>query len=288
MKSYLATIWFGAHWKYYLAVVIFFLFALSPMRSTSASLQAQSFGFHPIIFVPGPTALILENLEDTQALFSFALYNASGIAVYTSGADTLSPGFPKIVNLDEIPGITPGVYNLIVSADRKVQSLIMIQQEGIPGDNLGFYRGGPEPIMEALLSPIYKGANGLSSEIHVQNASAGPVDVSVQFYSLEGDIIAATVLTSVPANATGTIRTDDFETIPAGFTGRAEVSATGNVFPIVETASSQDYEFEEPIITIEPQVDSTMLVSRYALPRSLKLLMKVRIANFADCGCESG
>jgi hypothetical protein len=157
--------------------------------------------------VPAPggpfnSAFRVQNLETTAAQCSYSFYDALGAAAFTSATTSVNPGDSLYVYVPDVSGLATGSYSAVVSCDRKVAAV-----SNFSDPNSGAsYSGVAEPGMEWFAPGIYDNYYSYYSNIVVQNASAGPVDITVEIFEPGNTTPVKTqTATAVPANASDSI-----------------------------------------------------------------------------------
>jgi hypothetical protein len=185
--------------------------------------------------VPAPggpfnSAFRVQNLETTAAQCSYSFYDAAGAAAFTSATTSVNPGDSLYVYVPDVSGLATGSYSAVVSCDRKVAAV-----SNFSDPNSGAsYSGVAEPGMEWFAPGIYDNYYSYYSNIVVQNASAGPVDITVEIFEPGNTTPVKTqTATAVPANASASFQQEDATELADNQFYSAKISGTGNIAPIV-------------------------------------------------------
>jgi len=140
-------------------------------------------GFADVPAPGGPfnTAFRVQNLGSANANCEFSFYDASGVSQYNSGALTpIPPGDSLYVYVPTDTTAADGMYSAVVSCDQDVAAVVNFGD----ADSGASYSGvGGGEVADTLYAPgIYDNYYNFYSDIVVQNASTGPIDITLEIY----------------------------------------------------------------------------------------------------------
>jgi len=208
------------------------VFSIVMVLTLTLALASAALASVPAPGGPFNSAFRVQNLEGTAALCSYAFYDATGAAGFTSGTESVAPGDSLYVYVPDVSGLLTGSYSAVVSCDRKVAAV-----SNFSDTNSGAsYSGVAEPGMEWFAPGIYRDYFDYYSNVVVQNASATPVDVTLEIFEPGNTTpVYEETKTGVPANAAVGFDQSDaaYAALVADQFYSAKISATGNVAPIV-------------------------------------------------------
>ena len=146
------------------------------------------FGSASTVFadVPAPggpfnTAFRVQNLGSADANCEFSFYDASGGVAYSSGALTpIPPGDALYVFVPTDTTVADGMYSAVVSCDQDVAAVVNFSDADSGASHSGIAGGD---VAQVFYAPgIYNNYYNFYSNLYVQNASSGPVDITVSIY----------------------------------------------------------------------------------------------------------
>ncbi len=187
--------------------------------------------------VPGPegpfnSAFRVQNLEETDAQCSYTFYNPDGTDELTSATETVAPGDSLYVYVPGLVGLDQGSYSAVVSCDKKVAAVTNFSDP----DSGASHEGITEPAMVWYAPGIYRNFYTYYSNVVVQNASAGPVDITLDVFAPGNATPVVTVTEEdVPANAAVAFDQSDpaYAAMVTNQFYSARITGTGNVAPVV-------------------------------------------------------
>lgn len=180
---------------------------------------------------PFSTEFYIQNLEGTNASCSYAFYNSSGTAAYTSSTVTIAPGDKLRVYTPSVSGLAAGEYSGVVSCDKKVAATVNFSDSNSGASHSGV----SEPGLVFYAPAIYDNYYGYYSNVYVQNASGTPIDVKVEiFASGSSTPIKTQTATGVPANASVHFEQEGLTELNNNTSYSAKITGTGgNIAAIV-------------------------------------------------------
>ncbi len=221
------------------------VFSIVMVLTLTLALATAALASVPAPGGPFNSAFRVQNLEGTAALCSYAFYDATGAAGFTSGTESVAPGDSLYVYVPDVSGLLTGSYSAVVSCDRKVAAVSNFSD----ANSGASYSGVAEPGMEWFAPGIYDNYFDYYSNVVVQNASAAPVDVTLEIFEPGNTTpVFVDTETAVPANAAVSFEQEGLTELDNDQFYSAKISATGNVAPIVniygkDTADNQLYSY---------------------------------------------
>lgn len=185
--------------------------------------------------VPAPggpfnSAFRVQNLEASDATCSYSFYNAGGTSSFSSGTETVAPGDSLYVYVPGLSGLGAGSYSAVVSCDKKVAAVTNFSDT----DSGASHEGITEPATTWYAPGIYDNFFNYYSDIVVQNASSGAVDITVNIFAPGSSTPVKTQSASaVPANAAVSFEQEGLTELANNQFYSAVISGTGNIAPIV-------------------------------------------------------
>lgn len=213
------------------SIVMVLVLALGITSAALASVPAPGGPFN--------SAFRVQNLETTAAQCSYSFYDAAGVAAFTSTPESVNPGDSLYVYVPSVSGLATGSYSAVVSCDRKVAAV-----SNFSDPNSGAsYSGIAEPGAEWFAPGIYDNYYNYYSNIVVQNASASPVDITVEIFAPGSSTPVKTQTASaVPANASATFEQEGAAELMDNQFYSAKITGTGNIAPIVNIYGKGPYD----------------------------------------------
>ncbi len=178
---------------------------------------------------PFATAFRVQNLGSAEASCSYAFYDASGTAAYTSSPTLINPGDSMFVYVPNVLGLASGTYSAVVSCSQEVAAVANFADS----DSGASHRGISSPGTTWYAPGIYDNYYDYYSTIIVQNATASEVDVTVEIYAPGGSTPVATQTASnVPGYAAVSFEQEGLTELVDNVAYSAKITGTGNVAPI--------------------------------------------------------
>ncbi len=206
------------------------VFSIVMVLALTLALASAALASVPAPGGPFNSAFRVQNLEDSAALCSYAFYGADGAAAFTSGTESVAPGDSLYVYVPDVSGLLTGSYSAVVSCDRKVAAVSNFSD----ANSGASYSGVAEPGMEWFAPGIYDNYFDYYSNVVVQNASAAPVDVTLEIFEPGNTTpVFEETETAVPANAAVSFEQEGLTELVDDQFYSAKITATGNVAPIV-------------------------------------------------------
>jgi hypothetical protein len=205
------------------------VFSLAMVLALTMALTSVAFAQVPAPGGPFNSAFRVQNLEATQAQCSYVFYASDGSDAYTSSPTAVNPGDSLYVYVPDLT-LNSGSYSAVVNCDRKIAAVTNFSD----ADSGASHAGVAEPGMTWYAPGIYDNYYGFYSDIVVQNASASPVDITVDIYAPgSATPIHTQSATGVPANASTSFTQEGLAQLSDDVAYSAKITGTGNVAPIV-------------------------------------------------------
>lgn len=206
------------------------VFAIVMVLALTMALTSAALAQVPAPGGPFNSAFRVQNLETTNAMCSYSFFDASGVEAFGSDPETVAPGDSLYVYVPGVVGLGSGSYSAVVSCDKKVAAVTNFSD----ADSGASHEGITEPAMEWFAPGIYNNFYSYYSNVVVQNASAGPVDITVEIFAPGNPVAVATQTeTAVPANAAVSFSQEGLAGLVTNQFYSAKISGTGNIAPIV-------------------------------------------------------
>lgn len=205
-------------------------FSIVMVMALTLALTSAALASVPAPGGPFNSAFRVQNLEATSAQCSYSFYDAAGSAPFTSGSIAVAPGDSLYVYVPDVTSLGTGSYSAVVSCDRKVAAVSNFSD----ADSGASYSGVAEAGLEWFAPGIYDNYFDFYSNIVVQNASASPVDITVEIFQPGNATPVATLTeTSVPANASVSFEQEGMTQLADDQFYSAKITGTGNIAPVI-------------------------------------------------------
>lgn len=181
---------------------------------------------------PFTSAFRVQNISTLTATCTFALYDTSGSAAFTSASTSVAPGDSMYVYMGEATysSIPSGSYSGVVSCD---QAVAAVSNFSDPNSGAAF-SGIGSPATTWYAPGIYNNYYDYYSDIVVQNATASPVNITVDIYAPGNPVAVKTQTASaVPGYASVSFEQTGLAELSTNVAYSAKITGTGNVAPIV-------------------------------------------------------
>jgi hypothetical protein len=208
--------------KKYIAIGLVILLTLA---LTSAALAAV-----PAPEGPFNSAFRVQNLGAADAKCTYVFYDGTGASKYTSGEETVVPGDSLYVYVPSVPGLAGGSYSAVVSCDQPVAAVSNFSDP----DSGASHSGISDPGTTWYAPGVYDDFYDYYSNIVVQNATSGTVDVTVEIYEAGNSTPVDTkTSTAVPAYASVAFEQEGTAGMDVNKFYSAKIIGTGDVAVIV-------------------------------------------------------
>ena len=209
--------------------VLSLVFILSLVFATAALADTPAPGG------PFSSAFNVQNVGTAATTCSFTMYKADGTTEYTSTPTSVAVGSVYKVYVPNDTTAASGQYSVVVACDGPVAAVVNSSDT----DSGASYSGINEPAQKWYAPGIYDNFYTYYSNVVVQNATAGTVDVTLKIYQPG---VAAPVYTNtktgVPAYASVSWEQEDLAELVNNQFYSAVIEATGDVAAIVNIYGS--------------------------------------------------
>jgi hypothetical protein len=173
---------------------------------------------------PFNTAFRVQNLSDQEAHCVYSFYNASGTAVFSSASESIAVGDSLYVYTPDLTGLDDGEYSGVVSCDVEVAAVANFSD---PDSGASYSGVGQAEVGDTWYAPgVYNNYYNFYSNLYVQNASSGLVDITVEIYEPGNPTAVATQNEDgVPANASVSFEQENLSGLVTNQTYSAKVTA---------------------------------------------------------------
>jgi len=204
------------------SVIMVLVIALSVTAAVSADSPAPG--------GPFATAFRVQNLGGSAANCTYQFFDSAGSAAYTSSTEVVQPGDSLFVYTPSLGSLGAGTYSGVVSCDQPVAAVVNFSD----ADSGASHSGVTTPGTTWYAPGIYDNYFSYYSNIIVQNATAGTVNITVEIFE-PGNAVAVKTQTAnnVPANASASFEQEAAAELADNVAYSAKITATGNVAPIV-------------------------------------------------------
>ncbi|MFC1878502.1 hypothetical protein ACFLZW_01185 [Chloroflexota bacterium] len=187
---------------------------------------------------PFNTSFRVQNIEATTAQCSYSFYNSGGTSAYSSGLQSVPGGDSLFVY---VPGLAlpAGQYSAVVSCDKKAAAVVNYSDA-----DSGAAHGGVDQPSDTWYAPvIYDNYYGFYTNVVVQNASGGAVDVTIDIYQAGSGVpVYSNTVNAVPKNGFVNFDQAGLAQLSDDVPYAAKVSATGSVAPVVNIYGTAAYD----------------------------------------------
>lgn len=180
------------------------------------------------------TNIQVQNLSDETAHCAITYYNQDGTSALSYSFDiAASKSWSKYQGAETS---LPDGFNgsVVVSCDQPVAAIVNQATSGAEQRSSAY--SGESAGATGMSVPIaMRQFYGFDTEISVQNASGGTVDVTVDYYDANGNLVTAAqeTVSDLAMGAVHRFNQADNANLGTGFNGSASVSATGNVVVVI-------------------------------------------------------
>jgi hypothetical protein len=158
--------------KKYIAFLLVMVVLTAVPLAASAAVPAPEGPFN--------TAFRIQNLGASAARCGFRFYDASGVEQYSSGIlPDIPVGDSAYIYVPSDTTVDAGQYAAVVECDQPVAAVVNFSD----ADSGASYSGVAEPADTLYAPGIYDDFYSYFSNIVVQNAGSGPIDISVEIYA---------------------------------------------------------------------------------------------------------
>lgn len=204
------------------------VFSLTMVLALTLALTSIAFAAVPAPGGPFNSAFRVQNLEATQAQCSYVFYAADGTESFTSATTAVNPGDSLYVYVPDL-ALTSGSYSAVVNCDRQIAAVTNFSD----ADSGAAHAGVADPGPTWYAPGIYDNYYNYYSDIVVQNASTGAVDVTLEIFEPGNAVAVYSVTQNVPVNGSHAFEQEGLAELDVNVPYSAKISATGNVAAIV-------------------------------------------------------
>jgi hypothetical protein len=202
------------------SLILVLMLALVPMVSADTPAPGGPFS----------TAFYIQNLSGSIANCTYAFYNASGAASFTSSQVQISPGSALEVFVPNLSGLAAGSYAGVVSCDQQAAAIVNYSD----ADSGASYSGVTSSGTTWFAPALYDNYFSFYSNIVVQNTSASPVNITVEIFAAGSTSPVDTMSASnVPAFASANFEQENRAALTDNVVYSAKITGTGAIAPIV-------------------------------------------------------
>lgn len=206
------------------------IFSITMVLVIALAMVTPVFAAAPAPGGPFNTAFRVQNLEATDATCSYVFYTAAGASAYTSTTSTVAPGDSLYVYVPSLSGLADGEYSAVVSCNKKVAAVVNFSDPNSGASHNGI----AEPGTTWYAPGIYNNYYNFYSNVYVQNASASPVDITLEIFEPGNTTpVYANTKTAVPAYASVSWEQEGLTELVQNQFYSAKITGTGNIAPIV-------------------------------------------------------
>jgi len=180
---------------------------------------------------PFNSAFRVQNLGTADAKCQFVFYDAAGNADFTSAQETVAPGDSWYVYVPtDVTPLDAGTYSAVVSCDQPVAAVTNFSDP-----NSGAAHSGITEPGDTWYAPgIYDNYYSYYSNVVVQNATASPIDISVEIYAPgNATPVKTQTETNVPAYTSVSFEQEGLTELADNQFYSAKIIGTGDVAAIV-------------------------------------------------------
>lgn len=182
---------------------------------------------------PFATAFRVQNLGASTASCTYAFYNSSGTSAYSTPSPVnVAPGDSLYVYTPDIGTLASGAYSGVVSCDQPVAAVVNFSDSNSGASHNGI---AADELATTWYAPgIYDNFFSYYSDIVVQNATSGPINITVEIYAPGNPVpVKTTTINAVPANASANFEQENAAELAQDVAYSAKIIGTGNIAPIV-------------------------------------------------------
>jgi hypothetical protein len=214
-------------------------------------------GTASIVFADAPapggpfnTAFRVMNLETSQAECTIEFYDSSGASQLTYGPETVDGGDSLYVYVPDT-ALGDGEYSAVVSCDKQVAAVVNYSDADSGASHSGIAGGDAAQVFYA--PGIYNNYYNYYSNLYVQNASSGAVDITVSIYAPgSSSPVATQTAAGVPANASRSFEQEGLAGLSSGVAYSAKVEATGAVAAIANIYGGEGTAVDNQLYSYNP------------------------------------
>lgn len=217
--------------KRYLAVIL--------LLTLLSSIPVVAYASVPAPGGPFNTAFRIQNLGTSNANCVYNFYDSAGQVKYSSGSlPPIPPGDSAYVYVPSLSGLGDGQYAGVVSCDQPVAAVVNFSDP----DSGASYSGVTE-VGTTLYAPgIYDNYYNYYSNVVVQNASSGPINITLEIYQPGSSTPVYTAIrNNVPPYGFVTFEQEGLAELADNRFYSAKIIGTGNIAAVVNIYGKGPY-----------------------------------------------
>lgn len=206
--------------------VISIMVAASLMISASVA-HAQSGD----IGVPGgqfATAFRVQNISNSNATCSYALYAENGSKAFETNLPGISPGASAYIFTPAIAGLPSGLYSAIILCDQPVAAVVNYSDQ----DSGDTYLGVTSTANKLFVPSIYNDFFSYYTSLRIMNSGSSANSVKVEYFKGVAKVGEDTVL--LQANGSATVRQEGKPFLAKDNDYSATITGTGPLAAVVQ------------------------------------------------------
>ena len=189
---------------------------------------------------PFDTAFRIQNLGSKAANCMFSFYDANGVEAYSSGALPAIPvGDSAYIYVPGDTTVAEGQYAGVVSCDQEVAAVVNFSDP----DSGASYSGVSEVGGTMYAPGIYDNYYSYYSNVVVQNASGGTIDITLEIYEPGNTTpVYTNSQTNVPANGFVVFEQEGLTELANNHAYSGKITGTGDVAAVVNIYGRGSYD----------------------------------------------
>lgn len=184
---------------------------------------------------PFVSAFYIQNITATDATCIFVFYDGAGAAAYTSDEFAVGGNSNYEVYTPNLVGVASGAYSAVVSCDQPAQAIVNFSDS----NSAASHSGVSLPADTWYMPNLYDNYYTFYSNVYVQNATADPVDVTLEVYGPDPANPSTIILvytetqTDVPGFASAIFEQEGLTELTNNRSYSGKITATGDVASII-------------------------------------------------------
>jgi hypothetical protein len=209
------------------------LLSISMMLVVMMSLVGAVAADSPAPGGPFATAFRVQNLSATEvASCSYVFYDSAGTATFTSTPENVNPGDSLYVYTPTLGGLSAGTYSGVVSCSQPVAAVVNFSDLDSGASHNGI---SADALSSTWYAPgIYDNFFNFYSNLIVQNAASGPVNVTVDIFA-PGNPVAVKQQTfnGLAVNASHSFEQEGLAELSQDVAYSAKIVSTGGSIAVI-------------------------------------------------------
>ena len=178
--------------------------------------------------IPGPSgtfssAFTIQNISASNADCYYQFFDATGVAIYTSGPFVIPVGGSNYTYVPSISGLTSGQYSGVVYCNQQVAAVVNSSTANSGGSYDAVAATGTTWYAPNAFSNYYN----YNTNLVVQNATSSLVNVTVQIINASGTVVATQTANNVPAYASTSFDQTGLAGLSTNVAYSAKITGTG-------------------------------------------------------------